>query len=924
MMTKHPSALSSTPAQDKQIGMQVHSSLPISAPTPHFKPNATLNEMYSSYKHSPHSPSSLLLKYAIHRSENADAYSAAKPDQQKMMDQAFLNHHQQGNAAKKIGHITTDSLSAGLAQNPHIVPQLLAHQRSLHDTIIQHAPKAVDQLNGTPHLRLARNMNITPSQRGDDHALYSMADKTQGQFGQHEHHQHVPLKNVWFSYELGHPDTDPAGHGHEDEFIVSPHKNVPRDDSKFPTKDIVNSDFGAPHAHGADAAPYMAKHKDYKPTEINAMMNHPKWGVKKMLLSHPGADESTVQMGLKDPDRNVSKWAGEMAKRKGIINKSEDLEKVTLSSDVTVTNPETTGFENLPDGIHDNGRNQLVYKTGGNVVGSINFTEHRAKENKSKKFEDSSVPVEDTSRIDSIWVHPDYRNAGIANKMLTHAINTHKAVESNLTANEGGNNVWKGLAKNPNINLKLSSDPDYGHIAWVKQPNISFGKSEQREVAIETMVNLGWPKPSEELFKSAEKNQPQNKKYKPVMVCLSFQDIYDFIVDSLESSSTKELTDKIKKLQHIKIDIESFISEHAGDFLGFAGSDFLFTLPPSEKSELYDFMSKLETKYTINVVAGIGQDLEQAVLAVMSNTKHNRKVTEAMAKAEYLEKSIVNQQYIRDYLKGTRSFNNADDDIVDDALGHNGQWHLKSVPAKSLKMQYGFGDINSMSTSRTEGPIVVNSRGVIVDGNHRLAEALRNNHENIDAWVPHIPNKAMAKAEDNFKVLDLVHFSRHPDLQSLDPSFQFTGQAGKEKTRIQQSREYLNHAVPGFKPANYLHTYGSNGEDAEPMFNNLSRYHIQVKDKDIYDLSKDPDKVFAKVKDKHKEHYGPSEHALNHPDLVHNELKSMGYKGWKASGHESPTFANSVMLYDKIPVKNQHTSDLSAVKMLPSGKSTKI
>jgi len=883
-MTKHPSALSSSTSQDKQIGLQVHSSLPISAPTPHFKPNATLNEMYSSYKHSPHSPSSLLLKYAIHRSENADAYSASKPDQQKMMDQAFLSHHQQGNAAKKIGHITTDSLSAGLAQNPHIVPQLLAHQRSLHDTITQNAPKAVDQLNGTPHLRLARNMNITPSQRGDDHALYSIADKTQGQFGQHEHHQHVPLKNVWFSYELGHPDTDPAGHGHEDEFIVSPHKNVPRDNTKFPTTDIVNSDFGAPHTHGAAAAPYMAKHKNYKPAELNFMMNHPKWGIKKLLLSHPGADETTVQMGLRDPDRNVSKWAGEMAKRKGIVNKSEDLEKGQNGD------WQKEGYKLTPK-VNKYGVIIHAYHPSGKLAGLYIF-EH---DHTGKHLGIVNSDTEDT-----------HQRKGLATSAYVMA---EKLTGKKIRGTDG----------------QQSED---AYALW-GQKNRPFGKSEQRQIAIETMVNLGWPKPSEELFKSLEKSHPKDKKYKPVTVCLSFQDIYDFIVDSLESNSTKELTDKIKKLQHIKIDIESFIEEHAGDFLGFAGSDFIFTLPPTEKSELYDFMTKLETKYSINLTAGMGQNLTEAVLAVMSNTKHNRKVSEAISKAEDLEKGQNGDWRKEGYHVFHEWKANQDEDLSDKeehdelhvyAKSPQGQivGHTIIVPHELHENKLMPGMTNVFPEHQRKGlATAMYQHAQKVSGKEVLGSSLQTPAA-MGVW------DKISKAEDNFKVLDLVHFSRHPDLQSLDPSFQFTGQAGKEKARIQQSREYLNHNMPGFKPANYLHTYGSNGEDAEQMFNNLSRYHIQVKDKDIYDLSKDPDKVFAKVKDKHKEHYGPSEHALSHPDLVHNELKSMGYKGWKASGHESPTFANSVMLYDKIPVKNQHTSDLSAVKMLPSGKSTKI
>jgi hypothetical protein len=44
---------------------------------------------------------------------------------------------------------------------------------------------------------------------------------------------------------------------------------------------------------------------------------------------------------------------------------------------------------------------------------------------------------------------------------------------------------------------------------------------------------------------------------------------------------------------------------------------------------------------------------------------------------------------------------------------------------------------NTMSfASGTEGPIVVNMKGVVVDGNHRHATAEKNGNTTIPAYVP--------------------------------------------------------------------------------------------------------------------------------------------------------------------------------------------
>lgn len=654
----HPTALSSNPVQDQEIGNKVSSSLVATGQTNHFKPGVKIEDLYHSYKHTPHSPNSLLLKFAVHRAENHQAYQAANPKQRKAMDSVFLAHHTYNVKPGKLDHITTDSLNQGLSQNPHLIPNLLSHQRSLHDTLLQHAPQSLDQINNTHHLRLVRNMSVHPDKKGDDHALYSMADKEQPQFGEHEYHQHVPLKNVWFSYELGPKSTMAAGHPHEDEFVVSAHKSVKRDKENFFLKDVVNSTFGAPHAHGSAAAPHLARHKQLTSQEIISMMSHPSWGVRKTLLSHPNADESVIQHGSKDPDRNVSKWAGEMAKRKGIILK----------------------------------------------------TEH----------------------------------------------------------------------------------------------------------AIEAMYILGWPKPDEDILQKASKESDKRSGYKPLFVCMSIGDIYGYVENCISSKNSSELMDKFRKLQHVKIDIESFIEMSSGKMLSCAGADFVFTIPPSEKSDLIELIKKIKNKVDLFCVAGIGSDLEEAATAGIQAKMKGKQILE---------------------------------------------WS---------------GDLDS----------------------------------------------DLKKSESRH--IDLIHFSQHPDINVLDPAYQFKGQAGKEKGTIKLSREHLAMKAPHVKPVPYLHTYPAGDLQAEGIFNGNMRYHIKVPKNKIYDLSLDKDRVFDKIKSENSDLYYPGEHALAHPDLVHGELKRRGYLGWMASGHSDPRFAGSVMLYDQIPVTHEHHGEMSAVKIKPDGTSLQI
>ena len=253
-------AESDSPDMDKTISGQVQETLPEHDPKHPdyqdakrlFKPIGKHNfvKLYRSYKNTPHAPNSLLLKYAVHRIENRHKYVAA-PDQRTMdkMDLDFLHLHQQGGAAEKNGAVNIRHLQHMLGANPHLIPQLLEHQRNLHDKIKTQAGWAVKDINGEPHIGLTRGLNVDRDNRERDHALASYADIKNTGFGDHMHHQMVPLKNVWYSYDVGPEEASSENHGPEDEYLVSPH-NIKYTDPSDIHKLFPEKQYQKPYTKG--------------------------------------------------------------------------------------------------------------------------------------------------------------------------------------------------------------------------------------------------------------------------------------------------------------------------------------------------------------------------------------------------------------------------------------------------------------------------------------------------------------------------------------------------------------------------------------------------------------------------------------------------------------------------------------------------
>jgi predicted GNAT family acetyltransferase len=97
------------------------------------------------------------------------------------------------------------------------------------------------------------------------------------------------------------------------------------------------------------------------------------------------------------------------------------------------------------------------------------------------------------------------------------------------------------------------------------------------------------------------------------------------------------------------------------------------------------------------------------------------------------------------HLSNHSSFSNSDSDIISDYLEHNGDYILKEIPINSVHRQDSHS-ANDYPPSMSNGPIIINKKNIIVDGNHRHAQAERDGKTHIKAWVP-VTNK-LSKSED--------------------------------------------------------------------------------------------------------------------------------------------------------------------------------
>lgn len=173
-------------------------------------------DLYRSYKHTPHQPASVFLKYLVHRINNLDAYE--DPAQAVGQDINFLKHHQKGGASEKNGHLVPKDLHVWMHAHPAMPATLLEHKAALHAELARGVGLNVRDIAGEPYVALSRGLNSEIMNH--EHALSSWSDLVSPGFGKFTNHAWVPLKDLWYSYQYGPVDAQ-GDIGHENEYLVS-------------------------------------------------------------------------------------------------------------------------------------------------------------------------------------------------------------------------------------------------------------------------------------------------------------------------------------------------------------------------------------------------------------------------------------------------------------------------------------------------------------------------------------------------------------------------------------------------------------------------------------------------------------------------------------------------------------------------------
>ncbi len=264
------------------------------------------------HKNSPHNPMAVFLKYAVHRAENPELYTDKTEQEIREMDSEWLQHHQQGKARTKNGHITVDDLHTTLAKNPNYIKTLVATQAKLHKALMYHAGNHIVMHNGQPHLPLVRGYGVTADKLDIDHSLASYADNpnTSVSFGGNLFRWLVPLKNIWHSYDLGPKEATSTSFGNEDEYLVSPHPRIPADKDTQPVKEHVprrhhSYNVGSPVGarRGLKALQDGFDAVNAAPDNSGAVWPEPKEAdidsyIHDSLLLHPDEDKSKAALEL--------------------------------------------------------------------------------------------------------------------------------------------------------------------------------------------------------------------------------------------------------------------------------------------------------------------------------------------------------------------------------------------------------------------------------------------------------------------------------------------------------------------------------------------------------------------------------------------------------------------------------------------------
>lgn len=143
-------------------------------------------------------------------------------------------------------------------------------------------------------------------------------------------------------------------------------------------------------------------------------------------------------------------------------------------------------------------------------------------------------------------------------------------------------------------------------------------------------------------------------------------------------------------------------------------------------------------------------------------------------------------------------------------------------------------------------------------------------------------------------MLQFEHRSNTPGVTELDPSFYGKAQAGREMARKQAyPKEWVDRSFGTVK-----------GGVVEGRFQKSPHvYEGEVPKSSIYDITDDPQGFLQQLQ---AQAGGDNAQLMT---LVEKAIKDAGFKGYRASKHESPFMRDAVVLFEKMPVKARQAAE---------------
>jgi phosphoinositide 3-/4-kinase-like protein len=248
-------------------------------------------DLFRSYKHTPHQPASVFLKYLVHRINHLDEYE--DPVRGVGLDVEFLKHHQKGDASRKNGHLAPQDFHVWMHTHPTMPEQLLVDKAKLHAELSRGVGLNIRDIAGTPHVALTRGLKSDIMDH--EHALSSWSDLVNSGFGSYMHHAWVPLKDLWYSYQFG--DEEAGGDaGHENEYLVS--HTGPRFEAEPHDVKSVRG-HGSPHHYDNATDDELAETIKRDSASLGSFLT-------MKMLKKPGAGQKTLEAALYDtPGRST-------------------------------------------------------------------------------------------------------------------------------------------------------------------------------------------------------------------------------------------------------------------------------------------------------------------------------------------------------------------------------------------------------------------------------------------------------------------------------------------------------------------------------------------------------------------------------------------------------------------------------------------